>query len=115
MKSAHIVFTVMTLIFLFFELAYAFLIFEVGDKHVIAAFVKSAVLLLFIVLYSKKIKRSKWALSFLLPLNALACLWYGMEIGNILFFAISAYSVLFLFCIYRLRMIKARYDGIGKV
>ena len=59
MKSAHIVFMVMVLIFVFFELAYAFLVFEIGDQHVEAALVKSAVLLLFIILYSKKVRGSK--------------------------------------------------------
>ncbi len=111
MKSAHIVFIVMVLIFLFFEFAYAFLVFEVGDQHVIAALVKSVVLFLFIILYSKKVRGSKWGMTIVVALNAFVCLWYGMETANILFFAISAYSFFFLFCIYRLKMLKSRYEN----
>lgn len=111
MKSGHIVFVVLVLMFLFFELAYAFLVYEIGDRHVIAAFIKSTVILLFIILYSKKVKWSKWGLTFLVLANALVCLWYGMETANLLFYTISANSFFFVFCIYRLKMLKLRYDG----
>jgi len=110
MKSGHIVFMIMVFIFLFFELAYALVAFEVEYINVALSMAKSAVLLLFIVLYSKKVKWAKWVLTILVLINALVCLFDGIEDHNILFYAISGYSLFFVFCIHRLKMLKLRYD-----
>jgi hypothetical protein len=110
MKSAHIVFMMMILIFLFFEFAYAFDAFEVGNSNVVVSLAKSAVLLLIIILYSKKVKWAKWVLTILVLLNGLVCLFDGIEKANILFYAISAYSFFFVFCIHTLKMLKSRYE-----
>jgi hypothetical protein len=110
MKSAHIVFVVMALIFLFFELAYAFVAFEVEYVNIALSLTKSAILLLFIVLYSKKIKWAKPILTILVLINGAVCLVDAIEDNNILFYAISGYSLFFVFCIYRLKMLKLRYD-----
>lgn len=109
MKSAHIVFIVMVLIFLFFEFAYAFDAFEVGYSNVMVSLAKSGVLFLFIILYSKKVKWAKWVLTVLVLLNGLVCLFDGMAKENILFYAISAYSFFFVFCLHVLKMLKSRY------
>jgi hypothetical protein len=110
MKSSHIVFMVMVLIFLFFEFAYAFDAFEVGYSNVAVSLTKSAVLLLFIMLYSKKVKWAKWILTILVLVNGLICLLDGIETANTLFYAISAYSFFFVFCIHTLKMLKSRYE-----
>jgi hypothetical protein len=110
MKSAHIVFMVMVLIFLFFELAYAFVAFEVEYINIALSLAKSAILLLIIILYSKKIKWAKLALTVLVLSNGLVCLFGGIEDKNILFYAIGSYSFFFVFCIHRLKMLKLRYD-----
>src|SRR5579859_554152 len=100
MKSGPIVFGIMVLVFLFFELAYAFLAWEIGDHYLIGSFIKSAVLFVFIYLYSKKkLSWAKWALSILMLLNAAMCLRQGIALNNILFFSISAYSLIFILCI----------------
>jgi len=110
MKSAHIVFMVMVLIFLFFELAYAFVAFEVEFVNIALSLAKSAILFLFIVLYSKKVKWAKLILTILILINAFVCLVDAIEDHNVLFYAISGYSLFFIFCIYRLKMLKLRYD-----
>jgi hypothetical protein len=110
MKSGHIVFVVMVLIFLFFEFAYAFDAFEVGYGNVVVSSAKSAVLFLFIILYSKKVKWAKWVLTILVLLNGLVCLFDGIEKENILFYTISGYSFFFVFCIHTLKMLKSRYE-----
>ncbi len=110
MKSGHIVFMIMVFIFLFFELAYAVVAFEIEYVNITLSFAKSAILFLFIILYSKKVRRAKWVLTILILLNGLICLLDGIEDGNILFYAISAYSLFFVFCIHRLKMLKVRYD-----
>ena len=111
MKSGHIVFMMMVFIFIFFELAYAFDAFEVGYSSVIISLTKSAILFFFILLYSKKIKWAKWVLTILLLINGSVCLFDGIEENNILFYTISAYSMLFVFCIHRLKILKLRYDA----
>ena len=111
MKSAHIVFMIMVLIFLFFELAYALVAFEVEYINIALSLAKSAVLFLCIILYSKKVKWAKWVLTILVLLNGLVCLFDGIEKANTLFYAISAYSLFFIFCIHRLKMLKLRYDS----
>ena len=110
MKSAHIVFMVMVLIFFFFELAYAFVAFEVEYANIALSLAKSAILLLFIVLYSKKVKWAKLILTILVLINGIVCLVDAIEDHNILFYAISGYSLFFVFCIYSLKMLKLRYD-----
>jgi hypothetical protein len=110
MKSGHIVFIIMILIFLFFEFAYAFVAFEVEYINVALSLAKSAILFLFILLYSKKVKWAKWVLTILVLLNGLVCLFDGIEDNNILFYAISGYSLIFVLCIHRLKMLKLRYD-----
>ncbi len=111
MKSAHIVFMIMVLIFIFFELACAFAAFEVEYANVALSLGKSAVLILFILLYSKKVKWAKWVLTFLILINVLVCLVEGVKENNILFYAISAYSLFFVFCIHRLKILKSRYEN----
>jgi hypothetical protein len=71
---------------------------------------KSAVLLLFIVLYSRKVKGAKWILTVLVLINGLVCLLDGIEDNNILFYTIGGYSLFFVFCIHRLKMLKLRYE-----
>jgi hypothetical protein len=110
MKSGHIVFMIMVFIFLFFELAYALVAFEVEYINIARSLAKSALLFLFIILYSKKVKWAKWILTILVLINGMVCLFDGIEDGNILFFAISAYSLFFVFCIHRLKMLRLRYD-----
>src|SRR6267154_1346787 len=107
MKSGHIVFMIMVFIFLFFELAYAFVAFEVEYISVPFSLLKSAILFLFIALYSKKIKWAKWVVTVLMIINALVCLFDGVKENNILFYGISAYSLIFVFCIHRLKMLRA--------
>ena len=109
MKSSQIVFIMMVLIFIFFELAYAFDAFEVGYGSLMVSLLKSAVLFLFILLYSKKIKWAKLAVTILVLINGLVCLVVGMEKNNILFYAISLYSIIFVFCIHQLKLLKSRY------
>src|SRR4029079_12148101 len=110
MKSAHIVLMVMVLIFLFFELAYAFVAFEVEYVNIALSLAKSAILLLVIILYSKKVKWAKLILTILALINGVVCLIDAIEDNNVLFYAISSYSLFFVFCIYRLKMLKLRYD-----
>jgi hypothetical protein len=100
----------MVLIFLFFELAYALVAFEVEYVNLALSLTKSAVLFLFIVLYSKKVKWAKWVLTVLVLINGLVCLFDGIEENNILFYAISGYSLFFVTCIHGLKMLKLRYD-----
>ena len=109
MKSAHIVFMVMVFIFIFFELAYAFVAFEVEYINIALSLAKSAVLIVFMLLYSKKVKWSKWVVTVLILANGLVCLVDGIEKNNSLFYAISAYSLFVVFCIHRLKLLKARY------
>jgi hypothetical protein len=101
---------IMVLIFLFFELAYALVAFEVEYNNVALSLAKSAVLFLFIVLYSKKVKWAKWVVTILVLINGLVCLFDGIEDNNILFYSIGGYSIFFVICIHRLRMLKLRYD-----
>jgi len=84
--------------------------FEVGYSIVAVSLVKSMVLFLFIILYSKKVKWAKWVLTILVLLNGLVCLFDGIAKENILFYAISAYSFFFVYCIHTLKMLKSRYE-----
>lgn len=109
MKSGRIVFAVMVLVFLFFELAYAFLVYELGIEYLAGALIKSVVLLFVIALYAARVKLMKWVLTVLVCANALTCLYHAIELENVLLYAISAYSFLFVLSVHRLKMVTSSY------
>jgi hypothetical protein len=94
MKQARTLLLVLSGIFLITEMVFNFIVLTKEGGDLFGTFVKTSLLLVFILLYSKKLKWARWILSITLVLYGLLCLVAGLESGPI-FYAIGLYDIFF--------------------
>lgn len=106
MRQGRTILLLLTTIFLLTEIFFNYIVLRNGDGDFFGATIKTALFLLGILLFSKKMNWAKWILSIALVVYGLLCLLVGFELMADFYF-IGLYDIFFGIYIHKSRALGA--------
>lgn len=106
MRQGRTTLLLLTTIFLLTEIFFNYIVLTNGDGDILGTTTKTALFLLGILLFSKKLSWAKWILSIALILYGLLCLLVGFELMAAFYF-IGLYDIFFGIYIHKSRALGA--------
>lgn len=100
MKKGQTILLLLTIVFLFTEIFFNYIVLTNGDGDITGATSKTVFFLLFILLFSRKLTWAKWLLSISLIIYGFLCLIVGFELMKVFYF-IGIFDIFFGFYIHK--------------